>query len=188
MNQRDSTKDYYKVLGADENAPRSEIERLYKRLAVEHHPDRGGDEEEMKSLNEAYGVLRDEVARRAYDAQRFKPTEVESVPPFSSPPAQADAITGQAAGALLCVAAGLVLLFLVRFQWIWFLWPLAILGAFMILAGVLIAHATLVALREALPRKSPVRRFHLAQEILFWSLVCGGMYGIYLVFSVAGER
>ena len=70
MSHSDSNKDYYSILGAAENAPRGEIERLYKRKAVQHHPDRGGDEEEMKTLNEAYGVLRDVQMRAAYDAHR----------------------------------------------------------------------------------------------------------------------
>ncbi len=66
----DHKKDYYSILGADETDEASVIERRYKRLAVRHHPDRGGDEEEMKSINEAYRVLGDEDSRRAYDATR----------------------------------------------------------------------------------------------------------------------
>ena len=39
------------------------------------HPDRGCDEEHMKSLNEAYRVLGDAGARRVYDAERHAARE-----------------------------------------------------------------------------------------------------------------
>src|ERR1051326_6859156 len=54
MSQFDSNKDYYGVLGVHKQASQVEIERQYKRQAAKHHPDRGGNEERMKSLNEAY--------------------------------------------------------------------------------------------------------------------------------------
>ena len=174
-------KDYYSILGADEEASPSDIERLYKRLAVRHHPDRGGDEEEMKSLNEAYGVLRDEAARQAYDVERRRPAERYAAPPHTSPPAQVDVFTGQWLGAILFIASGLALVLLVRFQWIWFLWPLAILAVFLIFAGVLMAHAAMQRLGDG--RKVSRRWFGVTLEIGFWAAVAGGGYGIYLVLS-----
>ena len=54
MSQFDASKDYYAILGADENSSPRDIERLYKRLARKRHPDRGGTDDEMKVLNEAY--------------------------------------------------------------------------------------------------------------------------------------
>ena len=70
MSQSDSKKDYYAIIGADERATSRDLERLYnKRKAAHLHPDRGGSEEDMKALNEAYGVLKDETARREYDEQ-----------------------------------------------------------------------------------------------------------------------
>ena len=69
MQRSSPATDYYGVLGVDEAASRSEIEKQYKREAAKHHPDRGGTEERMKSLNEAYRILRDESARKTYVEQ-----------------------------------------------------------------------------------------------------------------------
>jgi len=84
MSRSDSSKDYYSVLGVEADASRGEIDRQYKRQAARHHPDLGGSEEQMKCLNEAYGVLKDQAARRDYDAGRTIPTEV-SFAPASAP-------------------------------------------------------------------------------------------------------
>ena len=73
MSQFDSNKDYYGVLGVDKDAFRVDIDRQYKRQAAKHHPDCGGNEERMKSLNEAYGILKDTSLRTAYDAKRRRP-------------------------------------------------------------------------------------------------------------------
>ena len=182
MSHFDSDKDYYATLGVDEDATRGEIERLYKRLAVRHHPDRGGDEEEMKALNEAYTVLRDETTRRAYDAERQMPVDInEPVPPVASPSAQADAISGQCVAAVLMLVVGLVLLFVVRFQYAPFIWPLALLALFLIIIGILQAHAVMSAIRETFALSHPLRRFILIQETAFWMVVCGGVYGVYFV-------
>ena len=187
MSPFDTDKDYYATLGAERDAPQSEIERLYKRLAVQHHPDRGGNEEEMKALNEAYGVLRDETRRSAYDAQRqqYAPTVnfSEAAPPYSSPSAQADAISGQCVAALLFIVAGLALLFIVRFQYVMFLWPLALLAVFIIIAGIFQAHAVMRAIRETFALSHPVRRFTMIQEMAFWVVVCGGVYGVYFILT-----
>src|SRR5260370_13425263 len=80
MSQSDSTKDYYRVLGVEADASRVEIDRQSKRKAARHHPDPGGSEEQMKCLNEAYGVLKDQAARSEYDAGRTPPSEVSFVP------------------------------------------------------------------------------------------------------------
>lgn len=190
MAQFDANKDYYSTLGADTDSPAGEIDRLYKRLAVKHHPDRGGCEEEMKALNEAYGVLRDAEARRAYDAERrvYSSEEDEddfdeAYAPHSSPGATADAVSGQCAGAALCLAAGLFLLLLVRFQWMWFLWPMVILAALVIFFGILMAHGAMLSMRDQYERSHPAHSHKGLQEAAFWSLVCAGGYGVYLVMT-----
>lgn len=60
-------RDYYEVLGVSKNASADEIKKSFRRLAIEHHPDRGGDEAKFKELNEAYEVLKDPQKRQRYD-------------------------------------------------------------------------------------------------------------------------
>ncbi len=60
-------RDYYEVLGVSKSASADEIKKGFRRLAIEHHPDRGGDEEKFKELNEAYEVLKDDSKRQRYD-------------------------------------------------------------------------------------------------------------------------
>jgi molecular chaperone DnaJ len=60
-------RDYYEVLGVGKDASADEIKKAFRRAAVEHHPDRGGDETKFKELNEAYEVLKDTEKRKRYD-------------------------------------------------------------------------------------------------------------------------
>ena len=59
--------DYYDVLGVSKNASADEIKKAFRKAAVEHHPDRGGDEAKFKEINEAYEVLKDTDKRKRYD-------------------------------------------------------------------------------------------------------------------------
>jgi molecular chaperone DnaJ len=60
-------RDYYEVLGVSKSASADEIKKAFRRLAVQHHPDRGGDEAKFKEVNEAYEILKDEAKRKRYD-------------------------------------------------------------------------------------------------------------------------
>ena len=60
-------RDYYDILGASKDASADEIKKAFRRAAVEHHPDRGGDEAKFKEINEAYEVLKDTDKRKRYD-------------------------------------------------------------------------------------------------------------------------
>lgn len=188
MTGKGSGRDHYSTLGADEAASQDEIERLYKGLAREHHPDHGGDEERMKAINEAYRVLRDPAERRTYDEGRGSVHHVSNVvenftPRTTSPSAQVDALGGRILGAWLCILCGLVLLMLVRFHYVKFLWPLALLAAAVVLMGIMMAHGALVFARRSVGPTRFFGRFIWAQELAFWSCVCAGLYGVYLVLT-----
>jgi len=181
MSQFNSQKDYYAILGANERTSQGELERLYKRMAARRHPDRGGSEEEMKSLNEAYSVLRNTETRSAYDAQRMKAPA--RFVPVTTPTASDVGLLGHGLSAFFCLLFGLFLLFVVRFQGMWFLWPLAILAALVVVAGIMMARSTMRALNAALPLTNPFRRFTGVQEAVFWCVVIAGCYGVYLLFT-----
>jgi curved DNA-binding protein len=61
-------KDYYKILGVDRSATDDDIKRAFRRLASQHHPDKGGDTEQFQEIQEAYSVLGDPQRRTEYDA------------------------------------------------------------------------------------------------------------------------
>lgn len=60
-------KDYYEILGVQKSASADEVKRAFRKLAQEHHPDKGGDPEKFKEVNEAYQVLSDAEKRQQYD-------------------------------------------------------------------------------------------------------------------------
>ena len=68
-------RDYYEVLGVERSADAETIKRAYRKLALQHHPDRNQGsaeaEEKFKELTEAYEVLRDPDKRAAYDRYGF---------------------------------------------------------------------------------------------------------------------
>lgn len=62
-----ANEDYYKILGVGKSASQDEIKRAFRKKAHELHPDKGGDAEQFKKVNEAYQVLSDEQKRAQYD-------------------------------------------------------------------------------------------------------------------------
>ena len=69
--------DYYSTLGLTLDSSAEEIKKIYRKLAMQYHPDRNGgnseSEERLKEINEAYQILGDEEKRRRYDLQYRQP-------------------------------------------------------------------------------------------------------------------
>ena len=51
--------DPYKTLGVSRDAETGEVKKAFLKLAKEYHPDKGGDAEKSKQINEAYDILKD---------------------------------------------------------------------------------------------------------------------------------
>ncbi len=68
-------KDYYKILGVDDNATDEDIKKAYRALAKKYHPDVSTEEnatEKFKEINEAYQILSDKDKKYIYDTQRHQ--------------------------------------------------------------------------------------------------------------------
>src|SRR5262245_45856302 len=87
-------RDYYEVLGVQKNASTDEIERAFRKLARQHHPDRNiGDkdaEAKFKELTEAHEVLIDEQKRERYDRYGQSGLDGMNDPGFGQPTSFAD--------------------------------------------------------------------------------------------------
>ena len=57
----------YEVLGVEKNADQKSIKKAYRKLAMKHHPDKGGDPEKFKEINGAHEVLSNPEKRELYD-------------------------------------------------------------------------------------------------------------------------
>ena len=66
-----SKRDYYEILGVSRSCTEVELKAAFRRLAMQHHPDRNPGNHEcehrFKEINEAYDVLKDGDKRAAYD-------------------------------------------------------------------------------------------------------------------------
>lgn len=62
-----SKRDYYEVLDLDKSATQEDIKKAYRKKALEHHPDKGGDENLFKEIAEAYEILSDPNKKENYD-------------------------------------------------------------------------------------------------------------------------
>ena len=59
--------DHYSTLGVAKNASPDEIKKAYRKLASQHHPDKGGDKAKFQDIQAAYDTLSDTNKRQQYD-------------------------------------------------------------------------------------------------------------------------
>ena len=59
--------DYYSTLGLNRGASEDDIKKAYRKMAMKHHPDRGGDEKKFKEVEEAYRILSDPQKKQMFD-------------------------------------------------------------------------------------------------------------------------
>lgn len=85
-------KDYYEILGVNENSSNEDIKKAYKKLAKEYHPDTHPNDKEcenkFKDITEAYETLSDEEKKSNYDFQRkgFNSFDPFGFNPFGNSP------------------------------------------------------------------------------------------------------
>ena len=58
---------YYDVLGVPTDASEADIKKAFRKLASQHHPDKGGDTTKFQQIQEAYETLSDSNRRQEYD-------------------------------------------------------------------------------------------------------------------------
>jgi len=59
--------DHYAALGVPRTATAAEIKQAFRKLASQHHPDKGGDTAKFQAIQAAYAVLGDEQKRSEYN-------------------------------------------------------------------------------------------------------------------------
>jgi len=64
-------KNFYKELGLEKNATKSEIKSSYRSLVKKHHPDAGGEKERFLAIQNAWETLNDPIKKEKYDRQIF---------------------------------------------------------------------------------------------------------------------
>jgi len=169
------------VLGVRRDASAEEIDRAFRIAARKRHPDGGGSEDEMKSLNEAHDVLSDGETRKAYDQERrpaprtpvssagFDPEAASKAGTLGIPVSDPD-FAGLVMGAIACFGLGVPLLLLVEMQWMFFLWPLRVMSLGALGVGLYMSHSALAIklrrLKKVRPKDS--RNLIILRELLFW--------------------
>lgn len=72
---------YYETLGVSKNATPDEIKRAFRKLASQHHPDKGGDTRRFQEIQQAYDVLSDPQKRQQYDNPQPQFQQFGGMPP-----------------------------------------------------------------------------------------------------------
>lgn len=75
-----NTSEMYERLGVEKSATEKEIRKAYRKLTKKHHPDRGGDAETFKKIQQANDILTDSTKRELYDQGGTEAVEMGRVP------------------------------------------------------------------------------------------------------------
>lgn len=189
MRRFDPKKDYYRLLGVSKNASQKQIDQAYRAEARMCHPDLGGSEEKMKSLNEAYEILKDRLTRKAYDDEREPPGRAPRRAVHSSSPAfnpEAAARSGTlkvpvaskdvvwlSISSVACFWGGVILLTYVEYlifeerssqAWLLRVAPLTLFGL-----GVLLAHAAFNIKRLRTIKPLYARLIYALRKGILWA-------------------
>lgn len=73
----------YEILGLDKTATPDDIKKGFRKKAMKEHPDRGGDAEKFKQINEAYEILKDDNKRELYNKHGLDAVKNEENNPFN---------------------------------------------------------------------------------------------------------
>ena len=65
--------DHYSTLGVNKDASPDDIKKAFRKLASQHHPDKGGDVAKFQEIEGAYRILSDAGQREQYDQERRNP-------------------------------------------------------------------------------------------------------------------
>jgi curved DNA-binding protein CbpA len=85
MTTTDETeRNYFDDLGVPESASEDEVQRAFRKLAIKHHPDRGGSAERMSIITTAYGNLKSTQQISAYKRKLRDRRRTASTPPPAS--------------------------------------------------------------------------------------------------------
>ena len=57
----------YEILGVDKNANEDDIKKAYRKLALKHHPDKGGSSEKFQEISDAHEILTDPEKKAEYE-------------------------------------------------------------------------------------------------------------------------
>lgn len=72
--------DYYNTLGVPRDADHDTIKKAYRKLAMQYHPDKGGDPEQFQKISEAYETLSDADKRYQYDNPQARHQHFQGFP------------------------------------------------------------------------------------------------------------
>jgi curved DNA-binding protein CbpA len=81
---------HYDILGVAKNASTDNINKAFRKLALKHHPNKGGNAEDFKRLSDAHDILEDSALRNAYNASLASAAEAPAPKTRNSPLSEED--------------------------------------------------------------------------------------------------